>query len=320
MEEKHLLTEDATNLYYLSAYCKISSQSGRTRDQFHFEARKMTNIAKTFILMAALTALFMVAGRALGGKSGMTFALLLAVGMNFFAYWFSDKMALAMSRAREVTSTEMPELHALIASLAQRAGLPKPRVYIIPGQTPNAFATGRNPNHSAIAVTEGLLRLLGHDELEGVLAHELAHIRNRDIMISSIAAVMAGAISYLASMAQWAMLFGGFGRDDEEDGMAGLLGGLVMMLVAPVAATLIQMAISRSREYLADATGAGICGKPRSLASALQRLEEYNHRLPMNVNPATAQMYIVNPLTAGSVANLFSTHPPLRERIRRLME
>lgn len=281
----------------------------------------MTNIAKTFILMAALTAVFMFAGQALGGKGGMTFALIMALGMNFFAYWFSDKMALKMSRAREVSEPEAPQLHNIIANLTQRADLPKPRVYIMPGDTPNAFATGRNPDHSAVAVTEGLLRLLSQDELEGVLAHELAHIRNRDILISSVAVVMAGAISYLATMAQWAMIFGvGRGGDDDDSGMGGMLGSLIMMIVAPIAAALIQMAISRSREYLADSTGAKICGHPVSLASALQRLEDYNHRLPMDVNPATAQMYIVNPLTCGTVANLFSTHPPIQERIQRLVK
>jgi heat shock protein HtpX len=188
----------------------------------------------------------------------------------------------------------------------------------MPGDTPNAFATGRNPEHAAVAVTEGLLRLLNQDELEGVIAHELAHIKNRDILISSIAAVMAGAISSLASMAQWAMIFGA-GRDDDGEEGGGVLGSIIMMIVAPVAAALIQMAISRSREYQADATGAAICGKPQGLASALARLEEYNHRLPMHVNPATAQMYIVNPLSGSAITNLFSTHPPIRERIARLM-
>ncbi|HIJ79154.1 MAG: zinc metalloprotease HtpX [Desulfobulbaceae bacterium] len=281
----------------------------------------MTNIAKTFILMAAMTALFMVAGQALGGKGGMSFALLMALAMNFFAYWFSDKMALAMSGAQEVTPSEAPELHRMVAGLALRAGLPKPRVYLIPGDTPNAFATGRNPEHSAVAVTKGLMNLLTNEEIEGVLAHELGHIMNRDILISSIAAVMAGAISYLASMAQWAMIFGmGRSNDEEGEGGGGLIGGIIMMIVAPLAATLIQMAISRSREYLADATGARICGRPGSLADALQKLENYNQRLPMAVNPATAQMYIVNPLAAGTIANLFSTHPPIRERIRRLTQ
>ena len=279
----------------------------------------MTNIFKTFILMSALTGLFLIAGQALGGEQGMMFALLMAAGMNFFAYWYSDKMALAMSGAKEVTFDDAPELHNLVSNLAQRAELPKPRVYIMDNQTPNAFATGRNPEHSAVAVTRGLITMLSRDELEGVIAHELAHIKNRDILISSIAAVMAGAISYLATMAQWAMIFGGFRGDDDDGDGAGLLGGIVMMIVAPMAAILIQMAISRSREYFADATGAKICGHPRSLASALNRLEEYNHKLPMQVNPATAQMYIVNPLVGGNFANLFSTHPPIKERINRLM-
>lgn len=277
----------------------------------------MTNIAKTFLLMAVLTGLFMTAGQVLGGRSGMVFALFMALAMNFMAYWFSDKMALAMSHAREVSPQEAPQLHTMVARLSSRAQLPKPRVYVIDQQTPNAFATGRNPDHAAVAVTAGLLRLLNSDELEGVLAHELAHIKNRDILISSIAAVMAGAISYMATMAQWAMIFGMGRGDDDEDG-GGLLGTLVMMIVAPLAAALIQMAISRSREYLADRSGARICGHPNSLATALQRLEEYNHRLPMPVNPATAQMYIVNPLTAGAITNLFSTHPPIQERIKRL--
>jgi len=278
----------------------------------------MMNMVKTFILMAALTALFMVAGQALGGRGGMMFALVMALGMNFFAYWFSDTMALSMSGAREVDRREAPDLHAMVESLSRRAGLPKPRVYVIERQTPNAFATGRDPEHAAVAVTTGLLSILDRSELEGVLAHELAHIKNRDILISSIAAVMAGAIGYLASMAQWSLLFGGLRGDDEDDG-GGLFGALVMMILAPLGATLIQMAISRGREYAADADGARICGRPMALAAALQNLENYNRRLPMNVNPATAQMYIVNPLAGGSVADLFSTHPPIGERVRRLM-
>lgn len=279
----------------------------------------MNSMIKTTLLMAGLTALFMAAGQALGGKQGMTMALIMALAMNFFAYWFSDKMALAMSGAREVSRQEAPELHTMVEDLARRANLPKPRVYIMPQETPNAFATGRNPEHSAVAVTAGLMRILNRDELEGVLAHELAHIKNRDILISSIAAVMAGAISYLATMAQWAMIFGGGRSNDEESDGGGLIGGIVMMIVAPIAAMLIQMAISRSREYLADATGAKICGHPASLASALKRLEETNHRLPMDVNPATAQMYIVNPLSGGAIASLFSTHPPMAERVKRLL-
>jgi len=279
----------------------------------------MYNMFKTFIFLAALTALFLFVGGALGGRSGMTVALVMAAVMNFFAYWYSDKLALKMSGAREVSEAEIPQLHSIVAGLAQRAGIPKPRVYLIAQQTPNAFATGRNPDHAAVAVTEGILQLLSREELEGVLAHEFAHIRNRDILISSVAAVIAGAISYIATMAQWAMLFGGFGGSDDDDGGGiGLAGGLIMMIVAPIAAGLIQMAISRSREFQADATGAKICNRPMSLASALKKLDEWNHRVPMEVNPATAQMYIVNPLTSASVAKLFSTHPPIQERIRRL--
>ena len=273
---------------------------------------------KTFIFLAALTALFLFVGGALGGRTGMTVALVMAGAMNFFAYWYSDKLALKMSGAREVSEAETPQLHSIVAGLAQKAGIPKPRVYLIAQQTPNAFATGRNPDHAAVAVTEGILRLLNREELEGVLAHEFAHIRNRDILISSIAAVIAGAITYIATMAQWAMLFGGFGGSDDDEGAGGLIGGLIMMIIAPIAAALIQMAISRSREYQADATGAKICNHPMALANALKKLDEWNHRMPMEVNPATAQMYIVNPLTAASVAKLFSTHPPIQERIRRL--
>ena len=276
----------------------------------------MTSMVKTGVLMAALTAIFMVAGQALGGESGMVFALVMALGMNFFAYWFSDKMVLKMSGAQEVSAAAAPELHRMVETLAQRAGLPMPKVYIMHQDTPNAFATGRNPQHAAVAVTTGLMRILNREELEGVVAHELGHIKNRDILISTIAATMAGAISYLATMAQWAMIFGG--RSDDEEGGGGLLGSLVMMIVAPLAASLVQMAISRSREYQADATGAEICGNPRSLASALGQLENANRRHPIQVNPATAQMYIVNPLTGGQIANLFSTHPPIQERINRL--
>lgn len=271
---------------------------------------------KTFILMAALTALFMVAGQAMGGQQGMMIALLMAVGLNFFAYWNSDKMALAMNKAREVSQAEAPDLHAMVAALANRAEIPKPKIYIVDNDTPNAFATGRNPDHAAVAVTTGIMRILDRHELEGVLAHELAHIKNRDILIGSIAAVMAGAISYLATMAQFAMIFGG-GQDDEDGGNP--IAAIVMMIVAPLAASLIQMAISRSREYMADATGAEICGNPKSLASALNKLTSANKQMPMDVNPASAQMYIVNPLKGGSVANLFATHPPMEERIKRLL-
>jgi heat shock protein HtpX len=274
------------------------------------------NTVKTFILMAALTALFMVGGHALAGQQGMTFALLMALGLNFFSYWFSDKLALAMNGARQVSPDEAPELHQLVGQLAQQAGLPKPRVYLVSNPTPNAFATGRNPRHAAVAVTSGLLELLDRQELAGVLAHELGHVKNRDILIGSVAAVLAGAISYLATMAQWTMLFGGGRRSDGEGGNP--LAALVMIIVAPIAAALIQMAISRGREYLADEAGAKISGQPRSLASALEKLTHYNRQLPMQVNPASAQMYIVNPLRAGQLASLFSTHPPMEERIRRL--
>ncbi len=277
----------------------------------------MTSMIKTAMLMAALTAVFMVAGQALGGSNGMILALMLAVGMNFFAYWFSDKMVLKMSGAREATPAEAPELHQMVAKLAKGANLPMPKVYIIHQDTPNAFATGRNPDHAAVAVTTGLTSILKKEELEGVLAHELAHIKNRDILIGTIAATMAGAISTMASMAQWSMMFGG-GRSDDDNGGGGIIGSIAMMILAPLGASLIQMAISRSREYQADATGAAICGRPQSLASALQQLERYNRQLPMDVNPATAQMYIVNPLSGGQLANLFSTHPPMQERIKRL--
>lgn len=279
----------------------------------------MTSMIKTGMLMAAMTAVFMVAGGAIGGSRGMFFAFIIALAMNFFAYWNSDKMVLKMSGAQEASQAEAPELYAMVAKLASRAELPMPKVYIMHKETPNAFATGRNPEHAAVAVTTGLMNILKNDELEGVLAHELAHVKNRDILISTVAATMAGAISTMASMAQWAMIFGG-GRsnDDNGGGGGGMIGNIAMMLLAPLAASLIQMAISRSREYQADATGAAICGKPQSLASALQQLERFNKQLPMNVNPATAQMYIVNPLSGGRMANLFSTHPPMEERIKRL--
>ena len=274
------------------------------------------NTVKTFILMAALTGLFMVGGQALAGQQGMMFALIMALGLNFFAYWNSDKMALAMNKAREVSEAEAPDLHQMIATLATRAGIPKPKVYVVDNPTPNAFATGRNPEHAAVAVTTGIMQALNREELEGVLGHELGHIKNRDILISSIAAVMAGAISYLATMAQWGMMFGG-GRSNEDRGNP--IATIIMMIVAPLAASMIQMAISRSREYIADAAGAEISGHPKALASALDKLSNYNKQRPMEVNPASAQMYIVNPLSRSSLAKLFSTHPPMEERIRRLM-
>jgi heat shock protein HtpX len=280
----------------------------------------MGNTLKTFILLAGLTALMMAIGQALGGRSGLVLALVFAAVINFIGYWFSDKIALSMSGARPVEEQEAPDLYRMIRELTMRAELPMPRVYMIPTPTPNAFATGRNPQHAAVAVTQGIVQMLSRDELEGVLSHELAHIKNRDILISSIAAVLAGAISQLAHIAQFAMMFGGMARDRDDDNGGGLLGGLAMIIVGPIAAMLIQMAISRSREYQADSTGARICGRPLSLANALKKLEYGNKRLPMEVNPAQAQMYIVNPLTGGGIARLFSTHPPMAERIRRLEE
>lgn len=273
------------------------------------------NTMKTFLLMAALTALFMVAGQVMGGQQGMTIALLMAVALNFFAYWNSDKLALAMNGAREVSENEARDLHALVATLAARAAIPKPKVYVVDNPTPNAFATGRNPDHAAVAVTTGLMHALDRSELEGVIAHELGHIKNRDILISSIAAVMAGAIAYLAN---FAMFFGG-SRNTEGGGSGNMITSILMMILAPMAAMLIQMAISRSREYIADATGAEICGRPQALASALNKLAIDNAQQPMDVNPASAQMYIVNPLKGGSISGLFATHPPMEERIRRLL-
>ena len=277
------------------------------------------NTFKTFILLAGLTVLLLLIGQALGGRTGLYFAFFMALVINMVGYWFSAKIALAMSGAKEVSINEAPDLHQMIERLAVQAGLPKPRVYIIPQETPNAFATGRNPEHSAVAVTEGTLRILKPAELEGVLAHELAHIRNRDILISSVAAVIAAAISYLATMAQWGAFLGMGRRDDDEGGGGNIVGVILMAIVAPIAAMLIQMAISRSREYQADATGAKIIGAGQPLANALLKLEEYNKQIPMQVNPAQAQMYIVNPLSATGVTRLFSTHPPIEERVARLM-
>jgi heat shock protein HtpX len=279
----------------------------------------MSNVLRTTVLLAALTALFLVIGAALGGNQGMVIAFIFALLMNFASYWFSDKIVLAMYGAREVSLHEAPELYRLVQRLAQRAGIPMPRVYTIPSDSPNAFATGRNPEHAAVAVTEGIMRLLDEQELAGVLAHELSHVRNRDTLIMTVAATLAGAITMLAHMAQWGALFGGFGRrDDDEQGRGGVLGLLFMAILAPIAATLIQLAISRAREYFADRTGAGIAGSPADLARALEKLHYASQRLPLDANPATAHLFIVNPLTGGSLLSLFSTHPPIEERIRRL--
>ncbi len=280
-----------------------------------------TNTLKTFLLLAALTALFLIMGQALGGRTGAFIALVLAGGLNFFAYWYSDKLALKMAGARPVSPAEAPELHQLVAKLAAQAGIPKPKVYIIPNETPNAFATGRNPEHAAVAVTTGIMNILNWDELEGVLAHEIAHIKNRDILVSTIAAVLAGAIAYLADIAQWSLFFGGlFGDDEEDHNPLGYIGLIFMIILAPLAAMLIQLAVSRSREYLADATGAKICRCPLSLARALEKLEAWNRKIPMQVNPAQAQMFIVNPLKGSGLMHLFSTHPPIEDRIKRLLE
>jgi heat shock protein HtpX len=282
----------------------------------------MGNWFRTTLLMGALTLLIVFIGRVFGGQQGMIIAFLLAMGMNFFSYWFSDKIVLRMYRATEVTPAEAPELYQIVQEVAQRAGLPMPRVYTIPEESPNAFATGRNPQHAAVAVTQGLLKLMNRDEITGVLSHEMAHVRNRDILIGSIAATMAGAVMILASMARWSALFGGgfSGSSDDREGGGGLggIGLIAMSILAPIAAMLIQMAISRSREYQADATGAGFAGQPYGLANALKKLGAYSKRLPMKASPNTAHMFIVNPLTGRSLMNLFSTHPPLEDRIARL--
>jgi len=272
---------------------------------------------KTLMLLTALTVLFLMIGAAIGGQNGMVVAFGFAVLMNFFSYWFSDKIVLAMYRAKPVTETDAPQLFALVRRNAQQAGLPMPRVYIIPTASLNAFATGRNPKHAAVAFTDGIIKNLSEDELEGVLAHELAHVKNRDILTQSVAATIAGAISMLAFMARWGAIFGGYGGRDRNSG-GGIIGLLAMAIVAPIAAMFIQMAISRSREYAADATGAKISGKPLALAGALRKLQVASQRRPLNANQATAHMFIVNPLSGRSMMRLFSTHPPIEERIARL--
>ncbi|HMK60875.1 MAG TPA: zinc metalloprotease HtpX [Dissulfurispiraceae bacterium] len=273
------------------------------------------NTLKTMVLMVFLTVLLVAIGGAVGGRTGMTFALIMAFGMNFISYWFSDKIVLRMYNAQEVTESEAPELYGIVRGLAQKAGLPMPKVYIVDEDQPNAFATGRNPQHAAVAATSGIMRILSREELEGVLGHELAHVKHRDILISTVAATIAGAITYLAQMAQWAMIFGGGRRDDENSNP---IASIAMMIVAPIAAMLVQMAISRSREFSADEGGAEIAGNPMFLANALKKLDRASHQIPMDANPATAHMFIVNPLTGGGLMKLFSTHPPMEERIARL--
>jgi heat shock protein HtpX len=275
------------------------------------------NSFKTALLLGVLTGLLLLIGGYFGGRTGLVIAFAFAMIMNFGSYWFSDKIVLKMYRAQPVTEAEAPELYRIVRDLSMKASLPMPRVCIIPQDTPNAFAPGRNEEHAVVAVTEGILRILSRDELEGVLAHELTHIKNRDILVGSIAATLAGAIVMIANMAQWAAIFGGLSRDDEDHG-GGFIGLILTAILAPIAATIIQMAISRSREYMADDGGARISGKPYGLAGALEKLSRASQALPMNAEPATAHMFIVNPLTGRSLMNLFSTHPPIEERIARL--
>src|SRR6185437_12437701 len=270
----------------------------------------MGNTFKTAFLLTALTLVLMFIGRAFGGQNGMVIALVLAAVMNFVAYFFSDKIALATYRAQPVTREELPRAYEAVERITQKVGLPMPKMYVIPTDSPNAFATGRNPQHASVAVTRGILNLLTDEELEGVLAHELGHVRNRDILISSVAATIAGAITMLASMGRWAMIFGGYERND-RDNRGGGLAALFMLIVAPIAASLIQLAVSRSREYQADATGAHFTGNPYALASALQKLDTYSRRLPLQATPSTAHLFIIQPflgVSAGMFANLFSTH------------
>ncbi|MCE5245164.1 MAG: zinc metalloprotease HtpX [Syntrophobacteraceae bacterium] len=278
----------------------------------------MDSRLRTTVLLAVLTALIVWLGGAIGGSNGMMFALVLAAVMNLGSYWFSDKIVLAMYRAQPLSESDAPQLYRIVRDLAHEAGLPTPRLYMIPEDTPNAFATGRNPENAVVAVTEGLWRLLTPDEIRGVLAHELGHVKNRDILVSSIAATLAGAVMILANMVRWGAIFGGFRGSDEDRG-GGILELLVTAILAPVAATLIQLAISRSREYLADETGASLSHSPESLARALEKLSMASERIPMeDARPSTAHLFIVNPLSGRTLANLFSTHPPIEERIRRL--
>ncbi|MCC7201715.1 MAG: zinc metalloprotease HtpX [Nitrospirae bacterium] len=276
------------------------------------------NTLKTTLFLAALSVLFIFIGSILGGQNGATMALVMAGVMNIGAYWFSDKIVLAMYRARQVTEKEFPELFGIVRELTMRASLPMPKVYVMDNPAPNAFATGRNPEHAAVAVTTGILSLLTRDELAGVVGHELAHIKNRDILISTVAATIAGAISYITHLASWGLMFGGGRRDDNDRNPLGSVVAIAVMILAPIAAMLIQMAISRSREYRADEGGAAICGNPLSLAGALKKLHAGTCRAPMNANPATAHMFIVSPLSGSGMLSLFSTHPPIEERVARL--
>lgn len=276
----------------------------------------MGNSIKTVLLLGTLTGLLMFIGGLIGGRGGVYIAFIFALILNFGSYWFSDKIVLRMYRAQEVSESSAPELYSMVRNLALKANLPLPRIFIIPEETPNAFATGRNENHAVVAVTEGIMRILKKEELEGVIAHELSHIKNKDMLISSIAATIAGAIGMLASMAQWAAIFGGGRSDDDDNG--GIIGLIAMAIFAPLAATVIQMSISRSREYMADAGSAKITKNPYGLATALEKLTQASQIVPLDANPSTAHLFIVNPLSGKALMNLFSTHPPLEERIARL--
>jgi heat shock protein HtpX len=277
----------------------------------------MGNTFKTALLLTAMTLLLLFIGRYFGGQNGMILALIFAAVMNFVSYFFSDRIALAMYRAQPVTREQLPRAYETVERLTQKIGIPMPKIYVIPTESPNAFATGRNPSHASVAVTHGILQLLNDEELEGVLAHELGHVNNRDILISSVAATLAGAVTMIANMGKWAMIFGGYGGGS-RDRRGGGLTALFMLIVAPIAATLIQLAVSRSREYQADATGAHFTGNPYALASALQKLDAYSRRLPMQATPSTAHLFIIQPFLGMSFANLFSTHPPIAKRIERL--
>ena len=276
----------------------------------------MSNVFKTAILLALLTAMLVLLGGAVGGRQGMLVAFFIALVMNFVSYWWSDKIVLAMYGAQQVTEAQAPELYNMVRRLASKAGVPMPKVYTIPSEQPNAFATGRNPAHAAVAVTEGIMRILDNEELEGVLAHEMSHVINRDVLISTVAATLAGAITYLAHMAQWAAFMGGGRRDDDEGPSP--IAMIAMAVIAPIAAMLVQLAVSRSREFHADATGARLAGRAYPLAKALEKLDMAAHAIPMNANPATAHLFIMNPLSGASLMRLFSTHPSTEERIARL--
>jgi len=275
------------------------------------------NAIKVSLLMGALTIILVLMGNAFFGQSGAMMFFLIAMAMNFFSYFYSDKIAIKMTRSYPVSQDEAPELYDLVTRLTKRAGLPMPKLYVTPSEQPNAFATGRNPAHAAVAVTEGLMRMLNRSEVEGVLAHELAHVKNRDVLLGTIAAALAGAITMMANAFQWAAIFG-MGRSEDDEGGAGLIGGLAMAILAPIAATIVQLAISRSREFSADAAGASIAGSPDGLANALLKLESAAQQIPMQANPATSHLFIVNPFSGANFARLFSTHPTTQDRVARL--